>query len=203
MNKKKMFLVVCSVFVVTLAFAGTTLALLSTQTQAKANGFVPGVLTSQIFENGSLAPDGHSSLIPTENTTLKEVQVQNTPGAHEVDAYIRVMLVPTFRSDEGTLAGNISLNPNNDSIIIEAPSGETVTLNLTSGWNNNWISQNGYFYYKSIVSPGDLTDVLLESVHVTNTELWQTFNLEVLSDAIQAENGAALDAWGTIAEQLQ
>lgn len=194
MNKKR--LIISSVLVGILVITGTTLALLTTKSESKINEFVPGVLTAPIWENGKLAPDDTNSIIPTDKTVNKEVQVENISGTHEVDAYIRVMLVPTFRTLEGTLAGNVSLSPVSNAITVTAPNGGTVVLNLINGWGDNWIYDSGYFYYKAIVHPGEKTEVLLQTITVSDTRLWNTFKLEVLSDSIQAENGAAAEEWG-------
>jgi len=198
MNKKG--LIISSVLVVILVIAGTTLSLLTTKSETKTNEFVPGVLTAPIWENGKLAPDNTSSLIPTDKTVKKEVQAENISGPHEVDAYIRVMLVPTFRNEYGTLAGDVQLDPNGgNSITVKAPDGGTVTLNLIDGWGNYWIYDNGYFYFKPVVHPGKMTKILLEDVTVSDPELWNTFNLEVLSDSIQAENNAVAE-WKMVPE---
>ncbi len=108
------------------------------------------------------------------------------------------MLVPTFRTSEGSLAGNISLQPNGNQITITAPNGGEVILRLQSQWNTYWIFDNGAFYHREIVAPGETTAILLEGVEVSDSQLWNTFQLEVLADAIQAEGGAAQDAWGSI-----
>ena len=201
MNKKA--LVLFSTLAVILAITGTTLAFLTAQTRAKSNEFVPGVLTTTIIENGE-DPGNEKEFTPKDKSTIKEVVVRNDENAHGVKGYIRVMLVPTFRTNEGSLPGNIVLHPSGNSITITAPNnGGTIKLNLANGWENNWIYNNGYFYHRAIVSPGELTAVLLKSVEVSHTSLWKNFHLEVLSDAIQAEGGAVGDAWGeTIAAQL-
>jgi len=194
MNKKLMMLL-SAILVVVLGVSGITFALLNAQSQVKSNEFHPGVLTARIVENGEEA-DHEEELTPDGDQALKEVQVLNVNNPHEVDAYIRVMLVPTFRTSEGSLAGNVNLTPDNNKITVGAPNGGTVTLTLDSDWEDHWIFHNGYFYHRSIVHPGHTTEVLLDSVGVSDTGLWDTFQLEVLSDAVQAESGAAENAWG-------
>ena len=129
-------------------------------------------------------------------TTQKMIQVENSNHLNEIDTYVRVMLVPTFRTPEGSEAGNIFLEPMSNYILVTEPEGGTITLNLNSSWSVHWTYSNGYFYHKAIVHPGELTHVLLNSVTVSEIDLWETFRLEVLSDAIQAENSAANAAWG-------
>lgn len=185
MNKKILF-ITSSIVLLTLLITGVSFAYLTSQSQVKNNEFVPGVLTATIEEVIEVEDD---------TTTKKEVTVQNAANPHEVDAYIRVMLVPSFRTETGTLAGNISLNPSGNAVSITAPNGKTITLTLASDWNTNWFFDNGYFYHRAIVTPGNSTAILLQRVTAGESELWDTFQLEVLSDAIQAENGAANIAW--------
>ena len=96
------------------------------------------------------------------------------------------MLVPTFRTSEGSLAGNISSSP----MGIKSPSPHPMVgghPRLQSQWNTYWIFDNGAFYHREIVAPGETTAILLEGVEVSDSQLWNTFQLEVLADAIQAE----------------
>lgn len=200
---KKVLLLVCTALLLTLIATSTTLALLTTQSQAKVNEFIPGVISTSIFENGEKAPDATNVLVPTGKTLLKNIQVKNTGGSHGIDGYVRVMLVPTFRTSEDSLAGNMSLQPKRNKITVIAPNGGEVTLQLVSGWSRNWIYDNGYFYHKSVVSPGKSTNILLEKVIVFDESLWSGFYLEVLSDAVQAEGEVVSDTWGvTIADKL-
>ena len=201
---KKVLIIAFSIAVLIFSMTDVTRAYLTTLTVQKNNLFFHGSLTATIYENGSLAPDGTKNLTPTGNMAAKLVQVKNMPNSREINAYIRVMLVPIFRSSSGTFGGNMSLNPSGNTITIVSPNGGTVTLNLISGWGNNWIYSNGYYYYKKIVHPNELTTALLENVTVSDSALWNTFQLELLSDAIQAESGAATSAWGaSIAGQLE
>jgi hypothetical protein len=201
---KKVLVIVFSLAIFIFLLTDVTRAYLTTLSVQKNNLFFRGSLTASIYENGSLAPDGTKNLTPTGNMASKLVQVKNMANPREINAYIRVMLVPTFRSSSSTFGGNMTLDPSGNTITIVAPNGGTVTLNLISGWGNNWIYSNGYYYYKKIVHPNELTAALLLNVTVSNSALWNTFQLEVLSDAIQAESGAAASAWGsTIAGQLE
>ncbi|MEL7571016.1 MAG: hypothetical protein AAGU14_10735, partial [Eubacteriaceae bacterium] len=163
----------------------------------------PGVLTAPIVENGNIAADNTVILTPDGTAAVKQVQIQNAQNPHEVNCYIRVLLIVAFRTNEGTLASNVILNPSGNNISVTAPNGESVTLQLANGWEHDWKYDSGYFYYKNIVHPGQSTSVLLNKVLVSDDELWDSLCLEVLSDAIQAEGGAANNAWGSIVEQLE
>lgn len=198
----KSIIIFTVILAVAIALIQVTVAILTAESSVKANAFVPGVLSIATYENGTLTPQGEKEITPAGDTAQKTVQFKNVNDPHEVDCYIRAMLVPSFRTDEGTLAGNVSLTPIGNNILITAPDGGTVTLHLKNGWNDQWVFNGGFFYYKSIVHPGEMTDALLNSVTVSDTDLWSTFHLEVLSDAVQAEYGAASDAWGAAAASL-
>lgn len=201
---KKVLTIAFSVAVLIFSMTDVTQAYLNTLTDQKNNVFSRGSLTATIYENGSLAPDGSKNMTPTGSMAAKLVQVKNMPNSRGINIYIRVMLVPTFRSSGGSFGGNMSLDPSGNTITIVAPNVGTVSLNLISGWGGSWIYSNGYYYYKKIVQTNELTTAMLENVTVSDVALWNTFQLEVLSDAIQAESGAAASAWGAIiAGQLE
>jgi len=186
MNKKDVVKVIFIFMIAILGTVGITFGLLADQTDVKTNIFVPGVLTASILENGSIASGHESGLAIHDNNTEKQIQVQTV-----------------FRADEGTLSANMSLEPNSNTIEILAPGGESVTLELINGWQDNWIFNNGYFYYKYVVPPGQNTAILLNSIAVSDSSLWDIFCLEALSDAVQSEGTAASEAWGSIASQLE
>jgi hypothetical protein len=203
MNKKDIVKIIFIFMIAILGTVGITFGLLVDQTEVKTNVFVPGVLTASILENGSIVSGNVSALSLDDTTIEKRIQVKNILNPHEVDAYIRVVLVPVFRTDEGTLSADMLLAPDGNNIEISAPGGGSITLQLIDGWQDNWIFNNGYFYYKYVVPPGQNTAILLNSIAASDSSLWDTFCLEALSDAVQSECGAAYEAWGSIANQLE
>lgn len=203
MKKRIAIKISLAIIITSVVLSGVTFGYLTNGTNTKVNLFYPGVLTAPIFENGGLAPD-NTNILQTDGTVAeKQVQITNVSNPHEADCYIRVMLMPAFRTSAGTLAGDVCLEPDSSKVTVTSSDGEVVTLHLASGWQNDWIYDNGYYYYKNIVHPSQSTTVLLDNVTVSDEELWDTFCLEVLSDAVQAENGAANSAWGSIANQLE
>ncbi len=203
MKKKIAIKISLAIVLISLLLSGVTFSYLTDGTDGKANAFFPGVLTAPIVENGNIAADNTVILTPDGTDVIKQVQIQNAQNPHEVNCYIRVLLIVAFRTNDGTLASNVTLNPLGNNISVTAPNGESATLQLANGWEHDWIYESGYFYYKNIVHPGQNTTMLLDSVSVSAEELWDSFCIEVLSDAIQAEGGAANNAWGSIAEQLE
>lgn len=203
MKKKIAIKISLAIVLISLLLSGVTFSYLTDGTDEKTNSFFPGVLTAPIVENGNIAADNTVILTPDGTDVIKQVQIQNAQNPHEVNCYIRVLLIVAFRTNDGTLASNVTLNPLGNNISVTAPNGESVTLQLVNGWEHDWIYEGGYFYYKDIVHPGQSTTALLNKVLVTDDELWDSLCIEVLSDAIQAEGGAANNAWGSIAEQLE
>ena len=146
---------------------GGTLAWLTAHTSAITNTFTvatPGVEIKEGFDK----------------QTKSNVQVKNTG---EVEAYIRVALVPTWEDENGNaVAEPASLDD----------------LSITWGNSGKWLKgTDGYWYYKEPVAPGDRTAVLLENATVT-TENGYHMNLQVMAESIQADPTRAVTAmWGT------
>ena len=146
---------------------GGTLAWLTAHTSAITNTFTvatPGVEIKEGFNK----------------QTKSNVQVKNTG---EVEAYIRVALVPTWEDENGNaVAEPASLDD----------------LSITWGNSGKWLKgKDGYWYYKEPVAPGYSTEVLLEKATVT-TENGYHMNLQVMADSIQADPTRAVTAmWGT------
>ena len=148
----------------------STLAWLTAHTNSITNTFTvatPGVEIEEGFDK----------------QTKSNVQVKNTG---EVEAYIRVALVPTWTSDaEGKNA------------VGEPASLEDLKIEGTfpgAGWLKG---SDGYYYYQTPVAPGAYTAVLLEKATVT-TENGYHMNLQVMADSIQADPTRAVTAmWGT------
>ena len=146
---------------------GGTLAWLTAHTNAITNTFTvatPGVEIEEEFDK----------------QTKSDVKVKNTG---EVEAYIRVALVPTWEDENGNaVAEPASLDD----------------LSITWGNSGKWLKgTDGYWYYKEPVAPGYSTEVLLEKATVT-TENGYHMNLQVMADSIQADPTRAVTAmWGT------
>lgn len=204
MGRKIVVTIICITLLAIITMINITYTYLNNLTERKVNELYKGDLTTIIYENGSQAPDKSNYLVPIGSTTSKYLQVKNISNIREIDSYVRVMLVPVFRMETGTLAGNMSLNPINNSIFIIAPNGSTSILNLIPNWSNYWIYSNGYYYYKKILHPNELTSALLQNITVADNTLWNSFQVEVLVDSIQAESKAASSIWGPgIAGQLE
>ena len=141
---------------------GGTLAWLTAHTSAITNTFTvatPGVKIEEGFDK----------------QTKSNVQVKNTG---EVEAYIRVALVPTWEDENGNaVAEPASLDD----------------LSITWGNSGKWLKgTDGYWYYKEPVAPGYSTEVLLQKATVT-TKNGYSMNLQILAEAVQAEPASAVE----------
>ncbi len=147
---------------------GGTLAWLTAHTSAITNTFTvatPGVKIEEGFDK----------------QTKSNVQVKNTG---EVEAYIRVALVPTWDRTKTAMRW-----PNRPVWTIYPSLGA-----IPGKWLKG---TDGYWYYKEPVAPGYSTEVLLEKATVT-TENGYHMNLQVMADSIQADPTRAVTAmWGT------
>lgn len=123
-------------------------------------------------------------------TTKSNVNVTNTG---DIDAYIRVKLVTYRVNNKGQHIGGTASLP-------------TFTLGA------NWVSYDGYYYYRLPVAPGErpetnLTDSMMLIDSYTDADGGKQV-IEVMAEAIQA-NGVADDgkkavvkAWGVDPEEL-
>jgi hypothetical protein len=162
--------------------------------------------------SGSTSSEGGKTIYTY--TIGKEIKVTNSNTGHPIPAYVRVQLVPGLTDGEGnSVGGNFQMTNVGSNKMIFRPfmsSGTsrpfpdkdlTITLNFADDWNTNWFqkTENGfcYFYYGKILQPpvnsGDTTTLLLKSVTVSGADAKDyvnSFRLDVLTDAVQAEGGA-------------
>ena len=65
--------------------------------------------------------------------------------------------------------------------------------NLVLSNSSNWIKIGDYYYYKLMVKPNDVTDVLINIFSKNSEDIY----LDITSQAIQANpSRAVIDAWG-------
>ena len=182
-GRAKALLLIASLAVLLTATVGSTAAWLVSKPAAVENDFVPGKVASQVLEN-----------FGTESGTSvkRNVRVKNNGNT---DAYIRVLLVFTWKDDAGNIFSN---KPQEDN-------DYWINMDLT-----NWIMQESdagvYFYYKKPVAPGAETGVLIESLRqiagVTGPENGKyKLSVDILSDAVQADPPEAVaESWGVAVE---
>lgn len=118
----------------------------------------------------------------TENFNGKVKSNVNVKNTGDTEAYIRVKLVTYRTNDQGQHIGGTAFLP-------------TFTLGA------NWVSHDGYYYYKLPVAPGEMPKTnLTDSMTLTNT--YEDADgghqaIDVMAEAIQSVPEAAVQAaWG-------
>ena len=183
-GRAKALLLIASLAVLLTATVGSTAAWLVSKPAAVENDFVPGKVACQVLEK-----------FDTESGTSvkRNVRVKNTGNT---DAYIRVLLVFTWKDDKGNIFSNKPQEGKDYQIVMD---------DLT-----NWIMQKSdaglYFYYKKPVAPdaetGKLIDSLRQIAGVTGPENGKyKLSVDILADAVQANPPQAVkDSWGVDVE---
>lgn len=182
-GRAKALLLIASLAVLLTATVGSTAAWLVSKPAAVENDFVPGKVACQVLEK-----------FDTESGTSvkRNVRVKNTGNT---DAYIRVLLVFTWKDKDGNIFSN---KP-------QEGKDYQINKNLT-----DWIKQESdagaYFYYKKPVAPGaetvELIDSLRQTPGVTGPENGKyKLSVDILADAVQANPPEAVkDSWGVDVE---
>ena len=182
-GRAKALLLIASLAVLLTATVGSTAAWLVSKPAAVENDFVPGKVASQVLEDF-----GQES----GNSVKRNVRVKNTGNT---DAYIRVLLVFTWKDDAGNIFSN-KPKEGNDYLL---------NLNLTD-WVVEKNDVGAYFYYKKPVAPGAETGELIDSLRqipgVTGPENGKyKLSVDILADAVQANPPEAVaESWGVAVE---
>ena len=183
-GRAKALLLIASLAVLLTATVGSTAAWLVSKPAAVENDFVPGKVACQVLEN-----------FGTESGTYvkSNVRVKNNGNT---DAYIRVLLVFTWKDDKGNIFSNKPQEGKDYQIVMD---------DLT-----DWIMQKSdagvYFYYKKPVAPSAETSKLIDSLRqiagVTGPENGKyKLSVDILADAVQADPPQAVaDSWGVDVE---
>ena len=188
-GRAKALLLIASLAVLLTATVGSTAAWLVSKPAAVENDFVPGKVACKVLEDFG---KGSGTYVKSN------VRVKNTGNT---DAYIRVLLVFTWKDDKGNIFSNKPQNDKDYQINMD-------NMNLT-----DWIMQESdagvYFYYKKPVKPGEETGKLIESLRqtagVTGPENGKyKLSVDILADAVQADPPEAVaDSWGVAVENRE
>ena len=183
-GRAKALLLIASLAVLLTATVGSTAAWLVSKPAAVENDFVSGKVACQVLED-----------FGTESGTSvkRNVRVKNTGNT---DAYIRVLLVFTWKDDAGNIFSNKPQEGKDYQIVMD---------DLT-----DWIMQKSdaglYFYYKKPVAPDAETSKLIDSLRqiagVTGPENGKyKLSVDILADAVQADPPEAVtESWGVTVE---
>ena len=182
-GRAKALLLIASLAVLLTATVGSTAAWLVSKPAAVENDFVPGKVACQVLEKFGTESGAY---------VKRGVCVKNTGNT---DAYIRVLLVFTWKDKDGNIFSN---KP-------QEGKDYQINKNLT-----DWIKQESdagtYYYYKKPVARDAETDVLIELLRqadgVTGPENGTyKLSVDILADAVQADPPQAVkDSWGVDVE---
>ena len=157
-------LLLAALAVIVMGVVGGTVAYLVTKTDSVVNTFDPGYVKCEIHET-----------FEEPYIEKKNVYVTNTGNT---DAYIRAAIIFTWKDEEGNISAT------------KPGVGKDVVYTV----NRDWIQQeDGYYYYKNIVKPGDPTTNLSDLIKVIGNNDGYTLSVEILADAIQAEPASVVE----------
>lgn len=142
---------------------GGTLAWLAASTKPVTNTFTPAQVECVVDDD----------YINNEKTNIVVTNPEDAEGKN-VDAYIRVTLVPTWEEKGDT--GNAV-----------AVAKKVEGLDYPTELGTGWIQIGEYYYYNKIVKVGDSTPALFDSAIKVPTDSIYALNLQVLAEAIQAD----------------
>lgn len=148
------------------ALAGSTLALLTQTPQPVENRFfLASGPTPEIEEN-------------FDGTVKQNVTVKNTG---DIPCYLRAAVIITLRGEDG-------------SVLAQAPQAG-VDYSIQYAQDTGWFQgEDGFWYYRYPVSPGGITQALIESCTALQAG---SLEVTIVSQAIQARPAEAVEtAWG-------
>ena len=173
------FVVLAALLVLVLGIVGTTLAWLTDTTEDQTNTFEYAKVSCQVLED-----------VNSNETQKTKVRIQNTGNT---EAYIRATYVVTYREE----AGNILYETLEDNWKVDL----TKEIN-TNSWAKG---EDGYWYCKTPVAPGEETPALFKAPINGNGRFLDggrskeqaiTY-VEILATAIQSQPVKAMgEAWG-------
>ena len=166
---KKSILIVTLALLLTVA-VGSTLAYIFMRTDPVNNTFTPAQVSCAVVEE-------------FKDNVKSNVKIQNTG---DTDAYIRVAIVITWKSADGT------------KVWAQKPV-EGIDYTITMPSNTGWISaSDGYYYYSSAVSSNAVTGILIKEVTPKDGRQPPAYYLsvEIVASAIQASpDDVVRDQW--------
>lgn len=177
---KRIILTVCAVLIFCMITGGSIAWLVSISDPVN-NEFDPAEVTITIIEDFS-------------NNLKQNVQIGNTG---DIDAYIRVALVPAWVDENGNVAAQEASLA--DCTIKWGEKGEE-SLDSNPDW---FMVRNGdddvcYCYCRKAIAPGDVTPILIKECKVNKSEYGHQydFELRIVASAVQAiPTSAVTEAW--------
>ncbi|MBQ6874983.1 MAG: hypothetical protein IJN46_01970 [Lachnospiraceae bacterium] len=180
-SQKARKLLVCLTALLCMAFVGSTIAFLVTQTGQVTNTFQGSKVACAVIEyvNGS-ANDSTESGLVTDVTLKEKVQIKNTG---DTQSYIRAKIVITWMSKDGkSVTATKPVEDTDYTIIYAGKNGDTNTA-----WK---LAADGYWYYTTPVNAGDITtNYLIHSCPLKDGAVVPDgyyLSVEIVASAIQS-----------------
>lgn len=201
-NIPKSILILVLIFVLIQAVVLGTLAFLNDVPAPAVNSMTAGTIGVTVLENGT--PDGFVPPGPGDTDADKEITIRNDGDAQNIPVYIRVALVPVFRTDANHYFGDVDDSKlSTDKALYATYNNTKFTLAINPNYSNDWFYKGGFFYYKQPLMGNTTTSALLQQVTIApavvgGTASWENFEVEVLTEAIQtdAAGSAGIAKWG-------
>lgn len=170
-KRKKIAIITCLVFVITLVgLIGSAFAYMYHKTETITNEFGRAIVACEVVESFN-----------TSSSEKSSIKVKNTGN---IDAYLRVSLVSWWEDSNGNIVGKASEMPD-------------IAYN-----SDTWVkhSSEHIYFYKSKVSPEDLTGELLQSPMILKTDTYNDKTVyqvvQVFAEAIQSKpTSAVTNVW--------
>lgn len=144
-------------------------AYLTARSEEKLNEFAPMTYT----DTAIVEPQTEFDLTGGANTIAKSATVSNPAGSQKKPVFVRVAVVCSVYDSSGI---NVSYKYNCQA-----------SFTTADGWTKG---TDGYYYYNSIIDPGESTTELFGSdVSISNTSTLPsgyTINIAVIADTVQA-----------------
>ena len=173
--KKKIITLLALVLLLTLVITGTV-AFLATGTNSIVNTFTPSHVTTQVVET-------------LDGNTKSDVMIKNTG---DTSAYIRATYVVNWVDSNGNVYAAQPV----------AGTAYTVSVNETD-WTQG--TTDRYWYCDSVIAPGNMTPVLINSIAPVDGKAPEGYTLQVtiIAEGIQSTGMGATDAQAAFAKATE
>lgn len=168
-SKKKKIIIFTTIFLLLVStIVVSTIAYLN-KINKNQNDFVLGTIVPQILQDYNEVDNSR------ENIRIKNIG--NSP------IYIRATILYYFQNSDGQIIEGVPVQNADYSIIFSS--------------SENWIKgADGYYYYKLIINPEEITDNLIDSCIDLNNDTNKLFMIDVAVQAIQANPISAVkEVW--------
>ena len=177
-SDKRAFVAIVALVLVLCLTVGGTVAYLATRTNSVTNTFTPSHVTTAVVEDTTTTPG-----------TKADVKIQNTG---DTDAYIRATYVVNWVDSNGNVYAAQPV----------AGTAYTVSVNETD-WTQG--TTDRYWYCDSVIAPGNMTPVLINSIAPVDGKAPEGYTLQVtiIAEGIQSTGMGATDAQAAFAKATE